>query len=211
LERADLRLAYGNARVQREHLEALAWEEGADPSAAHVREVIEWTQHFLCTSFARRLAAAGPSRIHRELPFVLRLEGGGGCKIHLKGQIDLVFEDDEAGALVIDYKTSARHPEGLAPFAFQLDCYALAAQQFVNQSVPVRTGVVFLQQRSPEPEMRALQSQEELRAFEQRLTSEASDLLKAAHRGEWTGLPRERCSEIRCGYQYRCHADAPGL
>ncbi len=211
LERVDLKLTYASPKAQREHLEGLVWEEGADPSAPNAREVVGWAQHFLSTAFARRLAAAGPNRVHREIPFLLRLEGEGGCKIHLKGQVDLIFEDDEGGAMVIDYKTGERQPEGLAPYQFQLDCYALAAHNLVKKGVPVRTGVAFLQQRSPEPEMRPPSSDEDLRAFERRLVQATSQLLEATDRGEWAGLPRNRCSEIRCGYLYRCHASAHGL
>jgi ATP-dependent exoDNAse (exonuclease V) beta subunit len=211
LERVDLKLTYASPKAQREHLEGLVWEEGADPSAANAREVVGWAQRFLGTAFARRLAAAGPNRVHREIPFLLRLEGEGGCKIHLKGQVDLIFEDDEGGAMVIDYKTGERQPEGLASYQFQLDCYALAAHNLVKKGVPVRTGVAFLQQRSPEPEMRPPSSDEDLRAFERRLVQATSQLLEATDRGEWAGLPRNRCSEIRCGYLYRCHASAHGL
>jgi ATP-dependent helicase/nuclease subunit A len=211
LERVDLRLAYGSERAQKDHLDSLVWEEGADPSAADAREVVAWTEGFLRSPFARRLAAAGPSRVHRELPFLLRLEGAGACKIHLKGQIDLVFQDDEGRIMVIDYKTGERHPEGLAPYAFQLDCYALAAQQFASEGISVHTGIVFLQQQSPQPEMRLPLSPQDLRAFERRLVAAASDLLEATERGEWAGQPQNRCAEIRCGYQYRCHASAPAL
>jgi hypothetical protein len=113
--------------------------------------------------------------------------------------------------MVIDYKTGERQPEGLASYQFQLDCYALAAHNLVKKGVPVRTGVAFLQQRSPEPEMRPPSSDEDLRAFERRLVQATSQLLEATDRGEWAGLPRNRCSEIRCGYLYRCHASAHGL
>jgi len=211
LERADLRLAYGTARAQRDHLDALVWEEGADPSSPDARQVVAWAQGFLRSAFARRLAAAPLSRVHRELPFLLRLESAAGCKIHLKGQIDLVFEDDQRAMTVIDYKTSERHPEGLAPYAFQLDCYALAARQLVQDGASVETGVVFLQQASPEPEMRTPASSENLREFEERLVQAASNLLQANLRGEWPGQHLDRCSEIHCGYRYRCHASSPAV
>ena len=74
---------------------------------------------------------AAPERVHRELPFLLRLpEGPTGLAVHLKGQIDLLFEDEDGGATIIDYKSSVRHGDGLGPYAFQLDCYALAARGF---------------------------------------------------------------------------------
>ena len=182
-----------------------------DPSAPDARQVIDWAQRFLGTSFARRLATAGPARIHRELPFLLRLEDGGGGNIHVTGQIDLLFEDEDSSALVVDYKTSERHPDGLAPYDFQLDCYAMAARQLVNSGVAVRTGIAFLQQRSPEPELRPPGSAETLSDFERQLTVAASSLLSAAHRNEWTGQPKSRCEQIHCGYQYRCHANGRGV
>ena len=211
LERVDPKLAYGNAKVQRDRLAALAWDEGVDPSAPDARQVIDWAQRFLGTSFARRLATAGPARIHRELPFLLRLEDGGGGNIHVTGQIDLLFEDEDSSALVVDYKTSERHPDGLAPYDFQLDCYAMAARQLVNSGVAVRTGIAFLQQRSPEPELRPPGSAETLSDLERQLTVAASSLLSAAHRNEWTGQPKSRCEQIHCGYQYRCHANGRGV
>jgi hypothetical protein len=172
--------------------------------------VLRWVQSFLRTSFARRVAAAGAGKAHRELPFLLRLDGSR-CKMHLKGQIDLLFEDENGGAVVIDYKTGERHSRGLAGYAFQLDCYALAAQQLVKDGVSVRTGVAFLHHHSAEPELRPPLSGEELRAIESRLTAAARNLMETIARGGWEGLPSDRCAEIGCGYQYRCHAERAAL
>jgi hypothetical protein len=77
--------------------------------------------------------------------------------------------------------------------------------------VAVRTGIAFLQQRSPEPELRPPGSAETLSDFERQLTVAASSLLSAAHRNEWTGQPKSRCEQIHCGYQYRCHANGRGV
>ncbi|MFZ5442827.1 MAG: UvrD-helicase domain-containing protein [Myxococcota bacterium] len=162
-------------------------------------DVLVWIERFWRTDFARALT---PETVLRELPFVLRLEHEAGPALVLRGQIDLlvVLQNE---LLVIDYKTSTMPPAGLEPYRFQLACYALAARRFVNDSRrPVRAGVVFLQEQSPEP---VFFPSLELASFSASLVAEAQALELAQRTGAWSGRPRNICESLGCGYLSRCH------
>jgi ATP-dependent exoDNAse (exonuclease V) beta subunit len=211
LELVDLTALDRGGEPLQAQLKEILWMQGIDPSAASARQILSWMEAFSKTSFVHRLSKAGPARVHRELPFLLRLDGDlGGPTVYLKGQIDLLFEDEEGRAVVIDYKASARPPAGLAPYVFQLDCYRLAAQQFVRPGVSVIAGLVFLQQKSPEPDFwpdpEALQS-----GFAQKLRAAAAEMSQVSSRSHWPGREQLECASSRCGYQYRCHPHQVGL
>ncbi len=203
LERMELSTVANGGPALRKHLEELLWAEGESPKDNE--QMLEQVCDFLGTRFAVGLARAGEARVHRELPFLLRLDGPGGLAVHLKGKIDLLFEADDGSALVLDYKFSKRHPAGLEPYAFQLDCYALAARQYVREGVPVRTGIAFVREGKREPELRDRASEVDPDAFALRLVDRAGELLEASRKFDWPGHARDRCQAIRCGYQYRCH------
>jgi hypothetical protein len=187
------------------HLRELLWAEGIDPSDVHSRDILESVGRFLKTPFARELAAAGSARVHRELPFLLRVgPDPSGLTFHLKGQIDLLFEDADGGATVVDYKFSAPHPAGLAPYQFQLDCYALAARRFVKDGVRVRTGISFLKADVPAPRLATAGRGDG--GLEARLLDGARELVRLQQGGEWPGRPEAECEALACGYRYRCHA-----
>jgi ATP-dependent helicase/nuclease subunit A len=211
LERLDLSLA--NTARARPAMGQLLADEGLDPRGDDASELLDWAERFLATPFARRLAAAHPSRIHRELPFVLKLGPAPaevGPALYLKGQIDLLFEDDDGAAVVIDHKASARPPGGLEGYGFQLDCYALAARELVQEGVPVRTGISFLKEKHPGPDLRPQTLPGALRELEHRLLTQVSELLEHQRTLgdlDWPGQPVDRCEAIGCGYRYRCHPD----
>jgi ATP-dependent exoDNAse (exonuclease V) beta subunit len=205
LERVDLARVREGGRALRVHLERLLWEAGERPEDARHQAMVDAVEAFLRTEFAARLAAAGDARVHRELPFLLRVGGERELPaLFLKGKIDLLFEDADGSALVLDYKLTRLHPEGLTPYAFQLDCYAMAARQLVREGVPIRTGVAFLEERGREPDVRAGEELEAA-ALSVRLLDGARRLLEHSRAGEWPGQPRAECERIRCGYRYRCH------
>jgi ATP-dependent exoDNAse (exonuclease V) beta subunit len=159
-------------------------------------DVLAWVERFWSSTFGRSLATA---TVHRELPFALRLEGGTG--LVLRGQIDLlVIHDGEL--VVIDYKTATRPAAGVEPYRFQLGCYALAAQRFSPSRRPVRAGIVFLRDESPEPHFLPDFDPEQLTAP---LAHESAGLIEAQRSGQWPGRPRDRCEALGCGYVYRCH------
>ena len=188
-------------------LAGLLAEEGFDARSDEGQEVLRWVAGFWASKFGRRIARAEGARVHRELPFLLRLGPPGGLALHVKGQIDLLFEDDDGSAVVVDCKASKKPPGGLGAYAFQLDCYALAARHFVADGVAIHSGLSFLRERDPSPLLQPA-SQGALDAFAQRLHAGAGELLALSPRSEWPGRPLERCQTMGCGYQYRCHAEA---
>jgi ATP-dependent helicase/nuclease subunit A len=162
-------------------------------------EALGWVERFWKTGFARATMAG--AKVHRELPFALRLGDGVGPSLVLRGAIDLLVVT--AGELlVIDYKTSPRTADGLEPYRFQLGCYALAAQRFLPGTRKVRAGIVFLRDESPEPEFLSELEPSRLSAA---LIDETAGLAHSQRTGQWPGRPRERCDALGCGYVYRCH------
>ena len=208
LELTELSWIGGSDTQLRARLAELLWSLGVQPTTGEGREIIGSVHRFLRTRFAARLAAAGDGRVHRELAFMLRI--GDAPSIHLKGQIDLLFADESGGATVIDYKAGRRHPRGTDAYRFQLDCYALAARHFVNEGVRVQTGIAFLAERNPEPEIREVR-QLDMGWFETELYRSATSLLQSTPRFDWSGLPAAQCTSLGCGYQYRCHSHPPEL
>ncbi len=207
LERVNLTAFPTAQSARRAELEELLSREGVMPGDPGAEEILSAVESFLGTAFARKLQAAGAVRVHRELPFVLRL--GHRFALHLKGQIDLLFEDEAGGATIVDYKFSRRHPTGLAAYGFQLDCYALAARYFVQEDVPIRTGIAFLKEPGREPELRPKAKKVELEALESRLVYGVERLLEASRSHIWPGIEPSKCAALRCGFQYRCHGASP--
>jgi len=154
----------------------------------------------------------GPGRVHRELPFLLRMEDpGGGLRLHLRGQVDLLLEDEDGGVTVVDYKYAERPAAPFQAYAFQLDCYALAARGLVRADVPVRTGLVFLRGGAGETLVRPVQDSASPEGLERRLLEGAMRWRLAAHSGRWEGLPRSACEQMRCGFVARCHPGKSGV
>lgn len=177
-------------------LEALAKTEA--PAEGHA--LASRITRFWRTPFGASLAQAGEGRVHRELPFALRLTSPSGFALVVRGQLDLLFEADDGSALVLDFKTTTRGPQGLAPHAFQLGAYALAASHVVRPGVTVRTAVAFLDDDDPSPlvgQVAALDGPA--------LAAHAERLVQAQATGEWARQPRERCEALGCGYVFRCH------
>ena len=208
LELAEPSWIGGSDAQLRQRLSELLWSQGVQPDSGEGKEILGSVNRFLRTPFAARLAVAGDERVHRELAFMLRI--GEGPAIYLKGQIDLLFEDESGGATVIDYKAGRRHPRGTDAYRFQLDCYALAARHFVKEGVRIQTGIAFLAERNPEPEIREVR-QLDMGWFETELHRSATALLQSTPRFDWSGLPAGQCASLGCGYQYRCHSHPPGL
>lgn len=184
--------AVGTPRLRSE-LEAIRHAEGLDGY-----DVLELVETFWNTPFAREFAAS-PLRVHRELPFALRL--GGAPDLVLRGQIDLVVERDDE-LLVIDYKTSLKQEDPLLPHRLQLHCYALAAARFFGDNRPIRVGVVFLRDASLAP---VFSDPVDLRALARPLLLATSQLAEAQRDVRWPGRPRDVCVSLGCGHIGRCH------
>ena len=185
----------GTSRL-RESLADVARTEGMLPSP----DVLKWVEAFWRTPFGLELSAAGPARVHRELPFMLKLDDSDGFSLMLRGQIDLLVDDGNGSARVVDYKTSLKPPEGLAPYAFQLGCYALAAAKFLVGGAKVQTGISFLREADPSPIFVTAAP-----GLEAQLAGQARALVRAQLDGRWEGLEKNRCDALGCGYVYRCH------
>jgi ATP-dependent exoDNAse (exonuclease V) beta subunit len=186
----------------RESLEAIARLEGLPAS----NDVLEWVLRFWATPFGAQLKAAGPTRVHRELPFVLKLEDSEGFALMLRGQIDLLLEGADGSAQVVDYKTSKEPPDGLKPYAFQLGCYALAAAKLVRSDVKVLTGISFLMEADPSPRFVTAEP-----GLEAQLAAQAKALVRAQLDGRWSGHEKSTCEALGCGYVYRCHPAKTGV
>lgn len=162
-------------------------------------EVVSWAQGFWMTKYGQRLPTA--RRVLRELPFVLRLSDGDFA-LHLRGQIDLLVIDERVE--VIDYKTTTPSEAGLAPYAFQLGCYALAARRIVQApGVEVRAGISYLRHHDVEP--RFLESLPDEAALERELVGEAKRLIASQNARQWALRERPTCLQLGCGYVTRCH------
>ncbi len=200
LELLPLQLGAAARRAELEQLVAL---EGEDP--ARNAEVLDAACAFLDSPLGRRMAAARPERLQRELPFTLRLADAPGPELLLRGQIDALLLDDGA-ATVVDYKLSqARDAE---TYAAQLDAYALAAHELVGGSVPVRTGIVFLRSKGapfaerPPPDTAALAQ------IRKRLLGAARAIADGRATGAWPKVEEARCRALECGFIRRCHPSA---
>ncbi len=183
--------------ARRDELEQILRLEGEDPGA-HA-EVIDAACAFLDSPLARRMAGAPPGRLHRELPFVLRLSRPPGPELLLRGQIDALLLDEDV--TVVDYKLSQARDTGR--YAAQLDAYALAARELVGESpLPVRTGIVFLRTKSAPFVERPPAPPDAVRA---QLLEAAQAIADGRRTGRWPTVPVDRCREIGCGFVRRCH------
>ena len=199
LELAPLQL---DAVARRRELERALRLEGEDPSVHP--EVLDAACAFLDSPLGRRMAAVPSKRLHRELPFMLRLSRPGAPELLVRGQIDALLIDEDV--TVVDYKLS--QARDTARYAAQLDAYALAARELVGESpLPVRTGIVFLRSKGAPFVERAPAAAEEIRA---RLLDAAQAIADGRRSGSWPVVEPPACREIGCGFIRRCHGDAAG-
>jgi ATP-dependent exoDNAse (exonuclease V) beta subunit len=195
-----LELAALESPPSAEALRALLEAEGLGEAGG---DVVGWVQRFLASPFGRHLGGVRPERVHRELPFAVRLEDGP-LAVLLRGQLDVLVEEDDA-LTVIDYKTGRPGEDGAERYRFQLECYALAARALAGPGGPkVRAAVVFLQEADPAPRFLAA-GRGAADGPEARVLEVARALLRAQAGGGWATRPRVQCEKLHCGFQYRCH------
>lgn len=98
---------------------------------------------------ARRFGA-----MRAEVPFIVPLEVEGR-RLYLEGEIDLLCDDGEGGALVVDYKTggspAASDDELLAKHSLQASCYAYGLLAAGFRTVDMRFAYVELAEGRGEP------------------------------------------------------------
>jgi ATP-dependent helicase/nuclease subunit A len=187
----------------------------AGGGSTEVRSLAEGIAAFLSSSFARSIREEGAS-ILREEPFVLSIPSPGAGRtpprtLALRGSIDLLIERKSGLLDIIEYKL-CRARADLAPYAFQLRCYALAVARRAPGR-PVRAGVVYLGS-SPEPVALRGSSPNggdgsiapaELDRFEQDLATLAHRYADARHTERFEGVAAEACKRLGCGFINACH------
>ncbi|HEY7724669.1 MAG TPA: PD-(D/E)XK nuclease family protein, partial [Anaeromyxobacteraceae bacterium] len=154
----------------------------------------------------RRLAAAARAgRLRREVPFLVRLDGGGGPACYLSGAVDALLE--EGGELeVVDYKYALPRPGMAERHRWQLAAYALAAVR-ARPGRRVRASLQFLRGRCDAVDVTPSAADLD------RLAAEAPRLAAEMHRGAALPTPaalgrtRGRCEAEGCGYAYRCYPE----
>lgn len=198
----DFRLARTPAPERRARLEALVREVGWDVGDDGVEEALGTVERFLGTAFARRLAAAPASDVHRALPFVLSLPGNG-TSAALEGEVDLLWQTPTGEARVVLFKPGKRSPRGAAAHADSLAALSLASRRLVREGVPVEVGVAFLGEDVPEPEFPTPVT--DMGSIADRLREAARGLVEADVRGHWPGREPSVCQTLGCGYAGHCH------
>ena len=188
------------AKDRRAELERLLVQEGEDP--AQHGQVLDAACAFLESPLGERMARAGPSRLKRELPFVLRLTRADAPELLIRGQIDALLLDGEA-ATVVDYKLSKVRPA--ERYAAQLDAYALAARELTAGAVPVRTGIVFLRTPGAPFVERPAPDAARLAAIRDGLLDAGREIAHGRATGSWPKVDRPRCEALECGFIHRCH------
>ena len=206
LELASLEATDGGSR--REELRELLRLEGEDPDLPEHAEVIDAAAAFLESELARRMAQVEPRKLHRELPFALRLDPKPGEEpgpsVVVRGQLDaLLLEDGQA--TVVDYKLSRAGARGR--YDFQLDAYALAARTLTENAAPVRTGLVFLRTPGAPFVTRGPPGAADLDRIRRGLLNAARVLADGRRTGIWPKVQRARCAELECGFVRRCHPE----
>lgn len=118
--------------LERDFLERIFGGFGKEATA----EAGKFIRGFLESPVFRRLQKA--RRVERETDFVLNGRHG---LIH--GKIDVLFEDDEGGWHILDYKTATGDDAAARESAYdlQLEIYALAAHKILK--IPVRSGIIY--------------------------------------------------------------------
>jgi ATP-dependent exoDNAse (exonuclease V) beta subunit len=105
----------------------LAAARGLAVDRAEIRELVRLLGAFAASPLRARLA--GARRVRREHPFALALSAAGGGGPLLTGVIDALADEQDGGALVVDYKTDRlrRNPGGDRDlYPVQRVVYALA-------------------------------------------------------------------------------------
>ena len=120
--------------------------EGLELGRADVDEVASVVRRFLTSRLGQCLLACPPERRRHELPFRWHL-AAPPYKVAVRGQIDLVYWQDDA-PVVVDYKFASAGAGDLGQYLMQLDLYGCAIADLCGWSGPVRTQLVFL--RDPE-------------------------------------------------------------
>jgi ATP-dependent helicase/nuclease subunit A len=163
---------------------------------------------FVGGQHAARLSE-GAFDLFREQEVVLRLDGGDGPSLVLRGTIDAYILDRDSRLIdLFDYKLARSRPS-LDAYAFQLRAYALALARR-HPGTAVRAGVVFLlggETRWLEPSGARFTAQE-LEEIESELLATARAFAEARATGVYAGIAEPACRALGCGFLTACHRGA---
>jgi ATP-dependent exoDNAse (exonuclease V) beta subunit len=188
---------------RRAQLAAAATRRGYDPDGPGVRRILGEVLRFAESAAGRPLAeAARQGRLSREVPFLLRLKGGGPTAVYLVGALDALLRGPGGELTVVDFKYATPRPGSAERYRLQLCAYALAAQR-AHPRARVRAVLQFL--RGDQRRVDLTPSTEELRRFE---LSAPGWGVEAARAREVSpaelGREQPRCRAEGCGYVARC-------
>ena len=190
-------------------LEALLAREGVVPDDPAHAAMLGALLAFASGPFAASCLARG-AVLHRELSFVLGVDGGSSRRLELRGTADLVAEYPDGSIEIVDYKRGAGPHAEL--HAFQLGVYTHAVRQRFPDAPSIRAGVAFLGEGKGEvqflpPSDRAPDSDCE----GAELLALADGLARARGLSQFSAQARPRCEQLHCPYLGTCWpAQAPG-
>ncbi len=164
-------------------------------------ELLSEVRSVLSSPLGQRMLSLPPSRVLREVPFVLRL--GSKPVLAATGSIDLLLVLDDR-VLVLDYKRGP--PRETASYEAQVRLYALAAQELTGGALPVHAGLWFLRGGSVDPRTSEVRP-DELTSLRRELADVAREVAgRDARRSLFPGRELSHCRKIDCGFVGRCHS-----
>jgi hypothetical protein len=189
-------------------LAAVAERRGYDPEGEGVVRIRDEVIRFLAAPAGLALAEAGRAgRLRREVPFLMRLDGGGAGgppACYLNGAIDALVAPAGGGPLLLlDYKYALPRAESAERYRLQLTAYALAASR-AHGGVPVEARLQFL--RGDLSSLDVTPGAEELSALARDAPALAHGVATGAGDQPPAALGRdpERCRGEGCGFVERC-------
>ena len=194
---------FGDPEAAREVSVLLAREGIAAEHPQH-GAVVGHVVRFLTGAYAGRVAALG-AEVLREQSFVLSLPDAEGRVLVLRGSIDLLVRWPDGHVDIVDYKR-ARGPV-VAPYAFQLDVYLLAAREIFPDAGAMRAGIVFLGGDASEPAWCTSSPADAVRA---RLVALGRELVLARWSETYPRVEPPVCRALHCGYVGLCHPGPRG-
>jgi ATP-dependent helicase/nuclease subunit A len=192
-------LDFSNPHANQELIARVVWEMDLDDAvnqSALTDELDDMISRFAKHDLWKSLASA--RHIHRELDFVLT-----AGQLTLRGQIDLLYCDDQGSWHVVDYKSDRvsndnRIAQRAENYRLQMLAYSIAAGRHLNQPV-ADASLYFLRlarQHTFTIDRGALQG------AQARLSALTEDLITARRTNQFPRLESDHC--VYCPYSTLC-------